>query len=156
MKRDLKNIVFGALIALCLFVLAVKWLSLLFNFIGAPNLIKMNNSGEGAYVKTVRFMQWVSISLFCLLVPTLLCFVLSAFTKSKALNVMAIVLGVAVVICCIVFIAIPSNYAHYGKDKIDTITMSAVTAIWEELILVLMPSAILTGFAVAKLVKREV
>lgn len=153
MKKDLKNIVFGVLIALCVFVLAMKWLSLIFNFVGAPDLIELNNSGEGAYVKTVRFMQWTSLTLFCMLVPTLLCFILSSFTKSKALNIMAIALGVTVVICCIVFIAVPSNYHHYGDDEIDSITMSAVTAIWEEFISILIPAAILTGFAVARLVK---
>ena len=153
MKKDLKNIVLGVIIALCVFVLLMNWLSLLFDFVGAPDLIELNNSGEGAYVKTVRFMQWTSLTLFCLLVPTLLCFILSAFTKSKALNIIAICLGAAVVICCIIFIAIPSNYHHYGEDKIDSITMSAVTAMWQEFITILVPSAILTGFAVARIVK---
>lgn len=153
MKKDLKNTVFGVLIALCIFVLAMQWLSLIFNYVGAPDLIKLNNSGEGAYIETVRFVQWTSLSLFCLLIPTLLCFILAAFTKSKALNIIAIVLGAAVVICCIIFMAIPSNYHHYGDNKIDPVTMSAVTAIWEEFISILIPSAILTGFAVARLVK---
>lgn len=154
MKKDLKNIVFGVIIALCLFVLAMQWLSLIFNFVGAPDLIELNNSGEGAYVKTIRFMQWTSISMFCLLVPTLLCFTLSAFTESKILNIMAIVLGAAVAICCIVFMIIPADYYYYGKNKIiDAVTMTAVTGIWEMFTSILIPSVILTGFAVARLVK---
>ena len=154
MKKELKNIVFGVLIAICLFVLAMKWLSLIFDFAGAPDLIELNNSGEGAYVKTVRFMQWTSLTLFCLLVPTLLCFILSAFTESKVHNIMSICFGAIIVLCCIIFIAIPSNYHHYGENNIDSITMSVITAMWEELISILVPSAILTGFAVARLVKR--
>ena len=153
MKKDLKNIVIGVLIALCLFVLAMQWLSLIFNFVAAPDLVELNNSGEGAFVKTVRFVQWTSLALFCLLVPTLLCFTLSAFTKSTALNITAIALGAAVAICCIVFMAIPSNYHHYGDDNIDAVTMEAITSFWEVMISILIPSAILTGFAVARLVK---
>ena len=153
MKKDLKNIVFGVLIAICIFVLVLKWLSLIFNYAAAPDLIEMNNSGKGAYVKTVQFMQWTSLTLFCLIVPTLLCFILSAFTKSKALNIMALCLGAAVVICCIIFIAIPSNYHHYGDGKIDAAAMTTIIGFWEDLITILIPSAILTGFSVARLVK---
>ena len=153
MRKDLKNIVSGVLIALCIFVLLMQWLSLIFAYVGAQDLIELSNTEEGIYVKTVRFIQWASLSLFCLLIPMLLCFILSAFTESKALNIMAIALCAAVVICCIIFMAIPSNYPYYGEDKIDIITMSSVTAVWEEFISILIPSAILTGFAVARLVK---
>lgn len=153
MKKNIRLIVIGVLIALCIFFLAMEWLGLIFNFVSAPDLVKINNSGEGGFVKTVRFVQWTSLAMFCLLVPTILCFILSAFTKSKALNIAAVALGVAVVICCIVFMAVPSGYHHYGDDKIDEITMSAITSFWEVMVSILIPSAILSGFAVARLVK---
>lgn len=155
MKKDLKNIVFGVLIAICIFVLAMQWISLIFNYVAAPDLVELNNSGQGNYVKTVRFLQWTSLSMFCLLIPTLLCFVLSAFTQSKPLNITAVVLGAAVVICCIIFMAIPSGNQHYATDKIDPTTLTAVTGIWEEFLSILIPSAILTGFAVARLAKGD-
>lgn len=148
MKKDLKNIVFGVLIALSLFALAIQWLALIFNFATTP--AAMEYASGQTYIKTLNLIRWACLSLFCLLVPTILCFALSCFTKSKALNIAAVALGAAVVVCCIVFMAVPSDYNTYG-----TVTMAAVSAFIEELITILIPSAILTGFGVARLVKGD-
>lgn len=159
MKKNIRLIVIGVLIALCIFFLAMEWLGLIFNFVSAPDLLKLNSSsslataGEGGFEKTVRFVQWTSLAMFCLLVPTILCFILSAFAKSKALNIAAVALGVAVVICCIVFMAVPSGYRHFGDDEVDALAMEAISSFWQALTTILIPSAILTGFAVARVVK---
>lgn len=152
MKKDVKSVVFGVLIALSLFVLAMNWLGLLFNFVAAPDLLEVGSS-LNAYQKAVKFMQWASLSLFCLLVPTILGFVLSSFTKNKILDIAAVALGGVVILCCIIFIAVPSGYHHYGENSVSEATLLVVTEIWEMVLTVLIPTAILTGFAVAKLVK---
>lgn len=152
MKKDIKSVVFGVLIALSLFVLAVNWLGLLLNFVAAPDVLEVGSS-LNAYQKAVKFMQWASLSLFCMLVPTVLCFVLSQFTKNKVLDIAAVALGGLVILCCIIFIAVPSGYHHYGENSISEDTMLVVTEIWKIMLTILVPTAILTGFAVAKLVK---
>lgn len=146
MKKDLKNIVFGVLIALCIFALAMQWLAFIFNFATLP--AAMEYSSSQTYLKTLDIIRWACLSIFCLLVPTILCFVLSCFTKSKALDIAAVALGAIIVAFCITFMAVLSDYDSYG-----TLTMPAVSAFVEGLISIMIPSAILTGFAVARLVK---
>lgn len=144
MNTKYANKIISVLLGIALIVLVLSFFSLIFEAIFIGDLILLN-VGDGKLNEIATLLKWMSVSLVCVLVPVIVCYVFAYFGNGKIFNVASAVLSLLVAATCVAFIFVLRKWA---LDTESAEIYSAVAEGLEELITLAATSVLLCAFFV--------
>ena len=128
MNKKYVNKIISVLLGIALIALIFSFFSLLFDAIFMDDVILLNDSNSTDAKKLneiMPLMKWMTVSLVCVLVPTLVCYVFAYFGNGKIFNIVSAVLSLFFAATCIAFVCV------LRKEAIDTNSATIYAAVAE-------------------------
>lgn len=145
-KKYVKKII-SVLLGIALISIVFSLFSLIFDAAFADDLILLNDTGstELELDEIITLMKWMTVSLVCVLVPTIVCYFFAYFGNGKIFNIVSAVLSLLITATCIAFICVLRQKA---LDTESATIYAAATGCFDEFIQLAATSFLLCAFFV--------
>lgn len=148
MDKKYANKIISVLLGIALIAMIFSFFSLIFDTAFMDDVILLNNSTENDAKKLNEIMtliKWMGVSLVCVLIPVMVCYVFAYFGNGKIFNIVSAVLSLFVTVTCIAFVCVLRKQA---LDTKSATIYAAVTECFKEFISLAAASLLVCAFFV--------